>query len=72
MILGQKYKGGISYTDGLELPFWVYEQMISIANDQAEEEKKQRDKDEETSKANTNINPSSYLNQMSGMMNKFK
>jgi len=72
LMLGQKYKGTITLNEAKELPYWEYEQMITIANDQAKEEKEQREREEKNSKSNTSVNPSSYLNKMSGIANKFK
>jgi hypothetical protein len=54
-------------------PYWMFEENIKIVNEITEEEEKQRKKDEEKQKVNTpNFNPSSYMNNMSSMANKFK
>ena len=50
--------------------FWLFEENIKIVNEITEEEDKQRKKDED--KSQMNFNPSSMMNQMSGMANKFK
>jgi len=53
--------------------FWQFEQNIIEANKIIEDEDKSRRKDEETQKAQMpNMNTSSMMNGMSGMMNKFK
>jgi hypothetical protein len=54
-------------------PFWMLEENIKIVNQIAEEEEKSKKKDEEKQMGNMpNFNPSSYMNQMSGMASKFK
>lgn len=54
-----------------EWPYWMLEENILIANDITEEEEKQKDKDDGKMQSN-NFNPSSYMNQMKSMANKFK
>jgi len=49
--------------------FWLFEENIKIVNEITEEEEKQRKTDD---KNNPNFNPSSMMNQMSSMANKFK
>ena len=72
-MITQRSKGGLSMYRAENLPFWRYEQFVNIANEIADEEKKEREKQEESQKTNSNMgNPSSYLNQMSSMANKFK
>lgn len=54
-------------------PFWMMEQYIKIVNEISEEEDKHRKKEEESQHKNMpNFNPSSYMNNMNSMMNKFK
>ena len=54
-------------------PFWMLEENIKIVNQIAEEEEKQKKGQEEKQMSNMpNFNPSSYMNQMSSMANKFK
>lgn len=54
-------------------PFWEFEENIDIINEITDDEEKQRKKQEDKQKTETpNFNPSSYMNSMSGMMNKFK
>lgn len=54
-------------------PFWMLEENIKIVNEIVEEEERQKKKDEEKQMTSLpNFNPSSYMNQMSGMANKFK
>lgn len=55
-----------------EWGFWQFEENIKIVNELAEEEEKQRKKEEESQKQNQSFNPSSYMNKMGGMANKFK
>ena len=56
-----------------EWPFWMLEENIKIINELTEEEEKQRKKQEESQQANMpNFNPSSYMNNMNSMANKFK
>lgn len=51
----------------------MLEENIKIVNELTEEEEKQRKKEEEKqSKTMGNFNPSSYMNSISGMANKFK
>jgi hypothetical protein len=52
-------------------PFWLLEENIKIVNELTEEEEKQRKK-EESSQKMPNFNPSSVMNNMSSMANKFK
>ena len=51
-------------------PFWMLEENIKIVNELAEEEEKQRKK-EESSQKMPNFNPSSMMNSMSSIANKF-
>lgn len=54
-------------------PFWMLEENIKIVNEITEEEERAKKKDEESQKNSApNFNPSSYMNQMSNMANKFK
>lgn len=54
-------------------PFWQFEENTKIINELAEEEDKHRKKEEEKQKMNTpNFNPSSYMNNINSMSNKFK
>ena len=52
-------------------PFWMLEENIKIVNELTEEEEKQRKKEEGNQKM-PNFNPSSMMNGMSSMANKFK
>lgn len=52
-------------------PFWMLEENIKIVNEITEEEEKQRKK-EDSSQKMPNFNPSSMMNNMSSMANKFK
>jgi hypothetical protein len=52
-------------------PFWMLEENIKIVNELTEEEDKQRKKEEGSQKM-PNFNPSSIMNNMSSMANKFK
>jgi hypothetical protein len=52
-------------------PFWMLEENIKIVNELTEEEEKQRKK-EDSSQKMPNFNPSSVMNNMSSMANKFK
>jgi len=52
-------------------PFWMLEENIKIVNELTEEEEKQRKKEDSSSKT-PNFNPSSMMNSMSSMANKFK
>jgi hypothetical protein len=53
-------------------PFWVLEENIKIVNELTEEEEKSRKKQEDAQQQSMpNFNPSSYMNQMSGMAGKF-
>lgn len=49
----------------------MLEENIKLVNELTEEEEKQRKKDEDKQKVNTNFNPSSYMNNISNMANKF-
>ena len=69
-MLTKRSKGGRSIDNAMDLPFWRYEQFVDIENNLAEEEKSSREEQESTQ--SSGMNPSSYLNQMSGMANKFK
>lgn len=73
-MLTQRSKGGLDMKRAEELPFWRYQQFVTIANEIAEEEKKERERQEEQQKKNSGsqYNPSSYLNKMSSMASKFK
>lgn len=54
-------------------PFWMLEENIKIVNELTEEEEKQKKKQEdEQNKGMPNFNPSSYMNSMNNMANKFK
>ncbi len=55
-------------------PYWMFEENIKLVNELTEEEEKQRKKEEgEQGKIpNMNFNPSSYMNNISNMANKFK
>ena len=54
-------------------PFWMLEENISIVNELTDEEEKQRKKEEEKQQSSQpNFNPSSYMNNMNIMVNKFK
>ena len=56
-----------------EWPYWMLEENIKIVNELTEEEEKQRKKEEEKERMDTpNFNPSSYMNNISNMANKFK
>ena len=52
-------------------PFWMLEENIKIVNELTEEEEKSKKKDESSFKM-PNFNPSSMMNGMSSMANKFK
>jgi len=52
-------------------PFWMLEENIRLVNELTEEEEKRQKKDEGMNKM-PNFNPSSYMNQVSSMTNKFK
>ena len=54
-------------------PYWMFEENIKIVNEITDEEEKERKKEEEKQKTNTpNFNPSSMMNSVSSMANKFK
>ena len=53
-------------------PYWLLEENIKIVNQITEEEEKQKKKDEEKQGNIGNFNPSSYMNNISSMANKFK
>jgi len=74
-LLSIRSKGGLSIGEIERMAFWRYERYVDIANKLAEEEKDERKKQEEKQKnqsQNKSANPSSYLNKISGMANKFK
>lgn len=73
-MLVQRSKGGMTLSDVENLPYWRYEQFVNIANEIAEEEDRDRKSQESEQSGNQSpsFNPSSYMNQMSGMANKFK
>lgn len=72
-MLTQRSKGGVTMERLENMPFWRYEDMVSIANELADEEKKEKEKqDEQQKSSNTSYNPGTYLNKMSSMANKFK
>jgi len=51
----------------------MLEENIKIVNEITDEEERDKKKEEEKQKVNTpNFNPSSYMNSMSSMANKFK
>jgi hypothetical protein len=51
----------------------MFEENTKIINELTDEEEKHKKKEEETQKTNTpNFNPSSMMNSMSSMTNKFK
>jgi len=52
-------------------PYWMLEENIKIVNELTEEEEKQRKKEDSSSKT-PDFNPSSMMNSMSSMANKFK
>jgi len=54
-----------------EWPFWLLEENIRIVNELNEEEEKRQKKDDGQQKM-PNFNPSSYMNSVSNMTNKFK
>jgi hypothetical protein len=71
LLLQKNYNLQESYID--MWPFWMLEENISIINDINDEEEKHRKNEEETQqKSMPNFNPSSYMNQMNGMSDKFK
>jgi hypothetical protein len=54
-------------------PFWMLEENIKIVNELTEEEEKQKKRQEDDQQKNSpNFNPSSYMNSMNSMANKFK
>lgn len=54
-------------------PYWMFEENIKIVNEITDEEEKERKKEEDKQKMNTpNFNPSSMMNSVSSMANKFK
>ena len=68
-------EGGLTVEKADKLPFWRYEQFVTIANEQMEEEKKERERQESEQKKTSNVgnfNASNALNKMSNMANKFK
>ena len=54
-----------------EWPFWLMEENIRIVNELNDEEEKRQKKDDGMQKM-PNFNPSSVMNSVSGMANKFK
>lgn len=72
-MLTQRSKGGLSLEKAESLAYWRYEQFVSIANEIADEEEKDRktQNDQKSSQSN-NFNPGGYLNKMSSMAGKFK
>ncbi len=55
------------------LPYWQFEEYISIINEIADEEEKHRKEEEgKQEKSIPNFNPSSYMKDMSSLTNKFK
>jgi hypothetical protein len=72
-MLTQRSKGGLPLEKAESLAYWRYEQFVSIANDIAEDEEKERkSQKEDQSGQSSNFNPGGYLNKMSGMAGKFK
>lgn len=73
-MLIQRSNGGLNLEKAENLPYWRYEQFVSIANKIAEDEKKDRESQESEQKSNqsSNFNPSGYLNKMGNMASKFK
>jgi len=73
-MLSQRSEGGLPLSRLEKLPYWRYEQFVSIANEIAEEEKKDREKQEsdQNKSSGSNFKPGNYLNKMSSMANKFK
>lgn len=61
----------ISLSEIDSMPFWKYEESIKIINELQEEENKERKKQEKQQQS-SNFNPSSYMNKMSQMGNRFK
>lgn len=54
-------------------PYWQLEENISIINELAEEEEKQKKTEEEKQKSTMpNFNPSSYMRDMNNLTSKFK
>ena len=54
-------------------PYFELEERVKIINEISdEEEKKQKNEEEKQSKSMPNFNPSSYMNNMSSITNKFK
>ncbi len=52
-------------------PYWMFEENIRIVNELTEEEEKKNKKEEGLNKM-PNFNPSSMMNNMNSMANKFK
>lgn len=71
-LLTKRSEGGFDFSNCEDLPFWRYEQLVSIANELNEEEKNQREQQEKQQKQSSGGDPSSYLNKISGMADKFK
>lgn len=73
-MLTERSDGGLDMRRAEKLPYWRYEQFVAIANEIADDEKKDREKQEAEQKksSGTNFKPGNYLNKMSSMANKFK
>lgn len=75
ILIGRWSKGSITMNELKKVPLWRYEQLVKLTNEISDEEKKRRQEEDESQKSGTNTNqynPGKYLNQMSGMANKFK
>lgn len=74
LLLSKNTKGGLNADHIDKLPFWVYEENISIHNEIMEEEaeKQKKNEESESSKSNSSFNPQQYMNNMKSMSNKFK
>jgi len=56
-----------------EWPYWMFEENVKIVNEITEEEEKQQKGAEDKQKQSMpNFNPSSMMNSMNSMANKFK
>jgi len=54
-------------------PYWMFEENIKLVNELTDEEEKHRKNEEDKQgKGMGNFNPSSYMNNISSMSNKFK
>ena len=54
-------------------PFFLFEEIIKIANKKIEESEKHRKSEEDKQKVNMpNLNPSQYMGGINSMANKFK